>query len=164
VSAKATHLIVGEAADDGAVFQLLRRRTGLGQGDYGRKVLHLPRFPVGDMDAAIETHDAGGEDPGLVGLPGRHEAVGGEEHRAAEGFDVLGLGPPGAAVVSIEVVVFLEEGVIVGGEHLAVGVYIDTRALVCSSRSCRSTRSWPEMRIPGRLRTPVRTLVILGLP
>ncbi len=57
------------------------------------------------------------------------EAVGGEQDGAVEGFELLVLVPPGTAVIALEMIILLEGRIIVGRQHLAVGVDVDARPL-----------------------------------
>ncbi len=59
----------------------------------------------------------------------RDQAVGGEEDGPVEGLELLVLMPPGTAVVSHKMAVFLEGGVVVGRQHFTVGVHIHTGTL-----------------------------------
>src|SRR5208283_2283060 len=86
------------------------------------------RRPVGDVGAAVEAYDSRREDAMLLVLLRRDEAIGGEERGPVEALDVGALGPPGAAVVAVEVVVLLEEGIIMGGQHFPVRIDVDARS------------------------------------
>ena len=54
---------------------------------------------------------------------------GGEENGAVEGSELFALLPPSIAVVADKVLVFLERGIVVCGQHLAVRVDVDAFAL-----------------------------------
>ncbi len=60
---------------------------------------------------------------------GGHDAVGGEHDGTVEGGKFLLLLPPGVAVVAHQVFVFFQARIVVCGQHLAVGVDVDTGAL-----------------------------------
>ena len=92
-----------------------------------REVLRAARLSVGYVLRARITNHAGGEQPVQVGvlLLQRDEAVGGQQDRAVERLELPVLMPPGAAVVAHEVIVLLEGRVVVGRQHLAVGVDVD---------------------------------------
>ena len=55
----------------------------------------------------------------------RNETVGGHEDRTAECFKFFFLFPPGTAVIAIEMIVFLEGGIVVGRKHFGVGINVD---------------------------------------
>ena len=74
-------------------------------------------------------HQTPGEQAVLVGLGRALDAVGVEDDGAGEVGELLGLVLPGAAEVTRQVRVFLQPGVAVGGQHLAVGVDVDPLAL-----------------------------------
>ncbi|MPN34763.1 hypothetical protein SDC9_182257 [bioreactor metagenome] len=59
---------------------------------------------------------------------GRDDAVGGKEDGAMEGYEFVKLLPPGIAVVAHEIFIFLESRVIMGRQHLAVGIHIHAGA------------------------------------
>ena len=78
------------------------------------------------MDQTGPGHVAGGED--LVGVVfGVLDAVGGEEHRAGEGGQLLLLVLPGRAVMPGQMREGMQQRIGVGGQHLAVGVDVDAR-------------------------------------
>ena len=64
---------------------------------------------------------AGGENPFLVGVFHRNDAVGGEQDGAVEGRELLLLLPPGVVVVAHQVVVLLERRIVMGRQHGYVG-------------------------------------------
>ncbi len=74
-------------------------------------------------------HQAPGEEAVLVGVGRALDAVGVEDDRAGEVGEFLGLVLPGAAEVAGQVRVFLQAGIAVGREHLAVGVDVDSASL-----------------------------------
>ncbi|MNW57900.1 hypothetical protein D3C74_357330 [compost metagenome] len=55
----------------------------------------------------------------------RNDTVGCHQNRAVESGEFLRLFPPGVAVIANKVAVFLESRIIMGGQHLAVGVDVD---------------------------------------
>ncbi len=59
---------------------------------------------------------------------GRDDVVGGKENWAVEGYKFVKLLPPGVTIVAREIIVFFESRVIVGGQHLAVGINIHAGA------------------------------------
>ena len=119
---------MGEAAHDLAGLQLPGRRAAASMLNESGEVLALPSL-AGDVLTAGIARCAGGVQPVPVAVLGGHDAVGGHEDGAAEGLELLLLLPPGVAVVAHEVGVLLEGGVVVGGEHLGVGVHVHPGAL-----------------------------------
>jgi len=87
-----------------------------GPGDDRRKVA------AGDVDRVGPPDDAGGEDPLFVGRLGTLDAVGRHEDRPGERGEFFQLVLPGRSVMAVEMGVLLEQGIAVGGQHLAVGV------------------------------------------
>jgi len=77
---------------------------------------------MGDIRPADQ---AGGEDIGLVGIPGFLDAVGGKEDGPREFRHLLLLILPGGAEVTVEMAVLLQLGIAVAGQHLAMGVDVD---------------------------------------
>ncbi len=115
---------VGKAAYDGALLDLRGWRAGLGHADDGGEVLLLADT-AGDVRAARPAGHAGGEQALHVAVPGGHDAVGGHQNGAVKAVELVLLLPPGIAVVAGKVWVLLEEGVVLGGQHLRVGVDVD---------------------------------------
>ena len=116
--------IAGKAHHDRLAVPVLGEAGQLeGPLDHGGEVA------AGDVGHAGPAHETGREDVLLVGRLGALDAVGGHENCAGELGELLGLVLPGRAVVAGEVAVFLESRVAVGGEHLAVGVDVDSLAL-----------------------------------
>ena len=74
-------------------------------------------------------HQAGGEQLAAHVAPGLLDAVGGHEDGPGKGRELLALVLPGSAVVAVEVVIGLELGIGVAGQHLAVGVHVNALAL-----------------------------------
>ena len=70
---------------------------------------------------------------------------------------------PCRAVVAVEVRVFLQLRVTVGGKHLPVGVNVDPFS-VCLRRDSRFFKSWPEMRMALPFFAPRGTFVGVGWP
>ena len=59
----------------------------------------------------------------------RHDTVRSEQEHTVELLKLVGLLPPGVAVVAGEVWIFLERGIILSREHFRVGVDVDTLVL-----------------------------------
>ena len=76
------------------------------------------------MPAAGVAGHTGGEQAARVACLGRHDAVGGHQDGAVKAVKLFLLLPPGVAVVAREVLIAFEEGVVLGGQHLGVGIYI----------------------------------------
>ena len=74
-------------------------------------------------------HGAGDEHAVSIARLGRHEAVRGEHHGRGNVGEVGLLGLPSAAKVTLELRVRLERGICMAGQHLAVGVHVDTAAV-----------------------------------
>ena len=119
---------MGETAYDLAPLDLLGRLALLGMLNKSRKILFLSNA-AGNMLTAGVTRRAGGVQPVLVAVLGGDNAVGGHKDGALEGLEFLLLLPPGVAVVAHKVGVLLEGGIVVGGEHLTVGIYVHPGAL-----------------------------------
>ena len=119
---------MGKTAHDLAPLDLLGRLALLGVLNKSRKILFLSNA-AGNMLTAGVTRRTGGVQPVLVAVLGRHDAVGSHENRAVEGLKLLLLLPPGVAVVAHKVGVLLEGGIVVGGEHFTVGIYVHPSAL-----------------------------------
>ncbi len=92
--------------------------------DDGGKVLFLP-----DVNHVGVCHHRGGKDAVAVAVAHRHNAVGGKQHGTRDVNKLLLLVLPCRAEVALELRVFLELGVRMGGQHLAVGVDIYALAL-----------------------------------
>lgn len=56
---------------------------------------------------------------------------------------------PRRAEVALEMGIFFQFRIAMGGQHFAVGVDVDALPAVCSSSSLRSCRSCPEMTMNG---------------
>jgi hypothetical protein len=118
-----------------------------------------------DVGAARETCRAGGEDAlSDFFLFRRHDAVGGEEDRAIEGREFFELFPPRIAIVANKVFIFLESGLVVGRQHFAVGVDVDTRALGLLEQLLHVLEVMAGDQDGWIARTPMLTSVISGLP
>ena len=112
-----------------SVAKLRRRCTGLCKGDEFGEVLLAVNFCY--VAAAVKADSAGGKHLCLIGGKRRHQTVGGEEDWTVELRHLLSLVWPGSSVVSLEVRVLLESRVCVCGEHLAVGVDVNTCICGC---------------------------------
>ena len=61
----------------------------------------------------------------VVGIgQGRHDAVGGEDDGTVEMGEFFLLLPPSVAIVAHEVGIFLQTRIVVGGQHLTVGIHV----------------------------------------
>ena len=114
--------VVAEAGQD-----LLARVLGQGRAFQGL-VDYRGEIPAVDVLDAGPCHQAPGEEAVGVGLGRALDAVGVEDDRAGEVGELLGLILPGAAEVAHQVAVFLQAGIAVGRQHLAVGVDVDPLA------------------------------------
>ena len=116
-----------EATDDLARLQLRRGRALLRTLDHWRKVLLTVHKR--DVRAARHANRSRREEAILVAILRRNNAVRRHEDRTVELLKLLFLQPPRIAVVAHEVIVLLECGVVMRGDHLAVRINIDARAL-----------------------------------
>ena len=82
----------------------------------------------GDVPQPVIAHHRRGVDPVGIAGPGRHQAVGGEQHRRGDIGKFLLLILPRRAEISRQMGVLLQAGIAVGGQHLAVGVDVDAPA------------------------------------
>ena len=81
------------------------------------------------MLAARVASGARGKDPAPdLFTSGWDYAVSGKQDGTMEGHKFFKLLPPCVTVVSGKIIVFLESRVIMGGQHLAVGIHIHTSA------------------------------------
>jgi hypothetical protein len=78
---------------------------------------------------ARPAHQAGGKNVVLVALLGLLDAIGGHDDGAGKLGELPGLVLPGRAVVAVEMGVFFQAGIAVGGQHFTMGVYKDPLAL-----------------------------------
>ena len=86
-------------------------------------------FIGGDVGQTVVTHHGGGVHPVSVAGAGRHQAVGGEQNRRGNGVKFRLLALPRRAEVARQMRVGLQLRVAVGGQHLTVGVNVDTFTL-----------------------------------
>ena len=95
------------------------------------KSLAPPAGPVGNVHGPFITHHAGGKQPVQIGvvLFQRHQTVGGQQDGTVKGFEFFVLMPPGAAVVAHKMIILFKGRIVVGRQHLAVGVNIYTSTL-----------------------------------
>ena len=94
-------------------------RRGLGGGN---QLAVVVPFRMGN---AGPTHEAAGKEASRIIVYRPLDAVGGHQDRAGEVRELLALEHPGAAEMTDQMLVLLEFGIAVGGEHLAVGVDVD---------------------------------------
>ena len=123
--------MMSEAAgeDDIVGGERIGRRKRFGElDDLGEVLLHAD-VAVRDMRDALAADHAGGEDAPAVGVLRRDDAVRVDDDRAVERGEILRLGPPGAAVVALQVREPAESGIGIGGEHVAVRVDVDVGML-----------------------------------
>ena len=85
-------------------------------------------IPAVDVLDAGPGHQAPGVETVDVGFGRFLDAVGVEDDGTGELGEFLGLVLPGAAVVAHQVAVFLQAGIAVGRQHLAMGVDVDALA------------------------------------
>ena len=100
------------------------RETGQGQGLFDDR----GEVPVGDMGNPGPAHQTGGEDIVLVGFLGLLDAVGGHQDGPGKFGEFLVLVLPGRPVVAVEMGIFFQLRIAVGGQHLAVGIDVDALA------------------------------------
>ncbi|MPM85770.1 hypothetical protein SDC9_132851 [bioreactor metagenome] len=119
---------MGKAADNASGLNFIGRRKGLGKRDDLGKILFavLVGFNVLAAGIARGTRCINSA-PDLL-ASGRDDAVSGKEDGAMERDKFLKLLPPCIAVVPGKVVVFFESRVIMGRQHLAVGIHIHAGA------------------------------------
>lgn len=97
---------------------------GLCHRDDWRKILFAVCIGF-DMRAARVTGRARCKDPALYLLAaGRHDAIGREQDRPVERHKLVELLPPRVPVVPGQVVIFFEKWIVMGRQHLAVGIHI----------------------------------------
>ena len=118
------HLIMGKAADNAASLNFIRCRKSLGKRDDLGKVLFAVLISFNMLAAGIAGGTRGKDSAPDLLTSWRDDAVGSKEDGAMEGDKFLKLLPPCIAVVSGKVVVFFESRVIMGRQHLAVGIHI----------------------------------------
>ena len=119
---------MGEAAYKGSIFKLLRRITFFCKFDDPGEILGTFLLPFGNMFGSRIARGICGEkliQVCVVILKG-NDTVGGHEYGTVEGLELLVLMPPGTAIVSYEVVIFLESGVVVCRKHLAMSIDVNT--------------------------------------
>ena len=93
------------------------------------------------------------------------DAVGGHEDGPGKLGELLALVLPGGSVVAVEMLVFLQFGITVGGQHLAVGVHIDALALALLENTLQIlAESWPETKMALPFLWPRGTSVGTGCP
>ena len=79
------------------------------------------------FQSGIAHHRRGIDTVGIAGT-GRHDAVGGHQNGCGKAVELALLVLPGGAEVSGQLRVFSQPRIPVGGQHLAVGVHVDTGA------------------------------------
>ena len=114
-----------ETANDLALLDFCRSGTGLRLCDHLREVMVAFGVSI-DMVGAGHIHYT--ESIDTVGVSGilawRHDTVGSKYEAAVECLEFIHLFPPCVAIVSGEMRIFLEEWIILSGEHLGVCIYI----------------------------------------
>ena len=120
-------LLMREPADDLARLQLRRGGALLRALDDGREILLTVNER--DMRTARHADSSRCEKTVLVAVLRRHNAVCRHENRTVKLLELFLLLPPRVAVVADEVVVLLERGVVMRGDHLAMRIDIDARTL-----------------------------------
>ena len=97
--------------------------------DQGRKVL-APALIGGDMPQAPHSLPRRWYTPGrLIAGPGRHQAVGGKQHRRGNIFKLRLLALPCRAEVACQMRIFFQIRIAVGGQHFTVGINVDAPVL-----------------------------------
>ena len=119
---------MGKSANDGTGFNFYGSGTGFGLGNDFGKILGTTLRTVGNMGCSRPTGHAGGVNAILIGLFNRGNTVGGHQNRAVKGGELLVLQPPGVTVIADEMIIFLESRIIIGRQHFAVGININTSA------------------------------------
>ena len=120
-------LLMGKPADDLACLELRRGCALLRTLNHGCEILLAVH--EGNMRAALNTDRRRRKEAILVAVLRRYNAVRRHEDRSVELLELLLLLPPRIAVVADEIVVLLELRIVVRGDHLAVRVDINARAL-----------------------------------
>ena len=92
--------------------------------DEGGEVLAAV-FVGSDVGQTVVAHHGGGVYPVGVAWPGRHQAVGGEQHRRGDSVELRLLALPRRAEVARQMGIRFQPGITVGGQHLAMGVNVD---------------------------------------
>ncbi len=120
----AQHGVAGEAHVHRAAIQII------GEAGHGQRLVDDGgEIAVLDVLRARPAHEPGGEDVVQVACGRLLDAVGGHEDGPGEGGELLELVLPSRAIVTKEVLVRLQLGVAVAGQHLTVGVDVDAFAL-----------------------------------
>ena len=123
------HLIVGKTAYNLTRFNLRWGLAGLGNGNYFREILmpigiFLDVFPTGETRRVHRKHAVF-----VVGFwRRRHDTVGGKYNRTIKCAELFFLFPPRVAVVSNQMLILFQFGIIVRGQHFAVGVHVNARS------------------------------------
>ena len=150
---------MGEAAHSLHLVDGLRRRAALREIDQLAEVLGAVGAPLLEVPDARISSNAGGEDALPIGLLDRNDAIRGHQDRPTERLEFHVLAPPRAAVVPGQVPVRLEFGVVVRGDHLAVGVDVDAGPLGLLEQLQRVLEvvpgdedAWPIAHAKGELR------------
>ena len=118
---------MGKPADDFACLELRRGCALLRTLNHGCEILLAVHER--NMRAALNTDRRRRKEAILVAVLRRYNAVRRHEDRSVELLELLLLLPPRIAVVADEIVVLLELRIVVRGDHLAVRVDINARAL-----------------------------------
>ena len=116
----AQHRVVAESDQDGLV-RAVGGEAGFSQSRFDDR----GEIAVRDMPDIGPGDEAAGENAAEIGIARLLDAVGGHQDGAGEGIELVGLILPRAAVIADEVLVGLEFGITVGGQHLAVGIDVD---------------------------------------
>ena len=95
--------------------------------DQGRKVL-APLIVRADVAQTLIAHHRGGIHPVGIAGPGRHQAVGGKEHRRRNIFKFPLLALPRRAEVPRQLRILFQTRIPVCRKHLAVGIHVDPRS------------------------------------
>ena len=118
------HVTAVDAAHAAVVLVAPQRQRLLNEGGEILAVLLV----AGDVPQALVAHHGGGVDAVGVAGAGRHEAVGGEEHRRGNIFKFFLLALPRGAEVARQMGIFFKRRITMGREHLAVGMDVDALA------------------------------------
>ena len=122
------NLRVCETTDDLAGFQFGGRRAVLRLLNESGEILGLADAAFNVLAAGI-ARCAGRIEAFFITVLRRYDTVGGHENGAVKRLEFLLLLPPGVSVIARKMHIFLECGIIMGRQHLGMGVYIHAGSL-----------------------------------
>ena len=119
---------MGKTSDQRSAFDGRRRLTLLGMCNQCGEIFRFSVFAFGDVVCSLQSAGSGDVDTVFVRSVGtrRNDAVTGKQDRSVETFKLFFLFPPGISVVSCQMLVFFQLGLIMCGEHFTVSVNVYT--------------------------------------